>query len=64
LSLFEQSVPFISPLSEALSLAGFWNYLLNYHKDLAPKGVYVRHFSVGIWIKPGTDADPDIIADS
>lgn len=47
-----------------MSMAGVRNYLINLHADLAPKGIYVGHHSLGVFIKPGTQTDPGIIADA
>ncbi|CAM3205602.1 SDR family NAD(P)-dependent oxidoreductase [Paenibacillus taichungensis] len=47
-----------------ITMAGLRNYLLNLHTDLAPKGIYVGHLSLGVFIKKGTQTDPDYIADA
>lgn len=47
-----------------IALAGLRNYVMNLHADLAPKGIYVGHLSLGVFIKAGTQTDPDYIADA
>jgi short-subunit dehydrogenase len=47
-----------------IAMAGTRNYVSNLHADLAPKGVYVGHLSLGVFIKPGTQTDPSYIADA
>ncbi|AIQ56871.1 SDR family NAD(P)-dependent oxidoreductase [Paenibacillus borealis] len=47
-----------------IALSGLRNYAMNLHSDLAPQGIYVAHLAIGAFIKPGTAADPDLIADA
>lgn len=47
-----------------IALSGLRNYALNLHSDLKPKGIYVGHLSLGVFIKPGTQTDPKYIADA
>ncbi|WP_339316839.1 SDR family NAD(P)-dependent oxidoreductase [Paenibacillus sp. FSL R10-2734] len=47
-----------------IALSGLRNYVLNLHADLAPKGIYVGHLALGVFIKPGTATDPGLIADA
>jgi short-subunit dehydrogenase len=47
-----------------IALSGLRNYALNLHADLAPKGIYVGHLALGVFIKPGTATDPGFIADA
>ncbi|MGN7762663.1 SDR family NAD(P)-dependent oxidoreductase [Paenibacillus sp. 22594] len=47
-----------------IALSGLRNYANNLHTDLAPKGIYVAHLAIGAFIKPGTAADPGLIADA
>ncbi|WP_149095785.1 SDR family NAD(P)-dependent oxidoreductase [Paenibacillus terrae] len=47
-----------------IAMAGLRNYLINLHADLAPKGIYVGHLSLGVFIKQGTQTDPDYIAEA
>ncbi|MET3212202.1 UNVERIFIED_CONTAM: hypothetical protein ABIC26_005224 [Paenibacillus sp. PvR008] len=47
-----------------IALSGLRNYANNLHTDLAPKGIYVGHLSLGVFIKPGTQTDPKFIADA
>lgn len=47
-----------------MSMASIRNYSANLHADLAPKGIYAGHLSLGVFIKPGTQTDPAIIADA
>lgn len=47
-------------------IAGLRNYIANLHTELSPKGIFVSHRSLGLWIKEsgnGTVNDPDVIAD-
>lgn len=47
-------------------MAGLRNYITNLHTELSPKGIFVGHRSLGLFIKEsgnGTVNDPDIIAD-
>ncbi|MED4953338.1 SDR family NAD(P)-dependent oxidoreductase [Paenibacillus macerans] len=49
-----------------IALSGLRNYIANLHTELSPKGIFVGHRSLGLFIKePGTGTfdDPDIIAD-
>ncbi|WP_217591750.1 SDR family oxidoreductase [Cohnella sp. GbtcB17] len=50
--------------NQGIAMSGLRNYLTNLHKDLAPKGIYVGHLSLGVSIKPGTQTDPSYIADA
>lgn len=45
-----------------IAFSGLRNYAMNLHTDLAPLGIYVGHLAIGAIIRPGTDADPDLIA--
>ncbi|SHN82678.1 SDR family NAD(P)-dependent oxidoreductase [Paenibacillus marchantiae] len=47
-----------------IALGGLRNYANNLHTDLAPKGIYVGHLSLGVFIKPDTPTDPKYIADA
>lgn len=47
-----------------IALSGLRNYANNLHTDLAPEGIYVAHLALGVFIKPGTAADPGLIADA
>jgi short-subunit dehydrogenase len=47
-----------------IALSGLRNYAMNLHSDLAPQGIYVAHLAIGAFIRPGTAADPDLIADA
>ena len=47
-----------------IALSGLRNYAMNLHTDLAPQGIYVAHLAIGAFIRPGTAADPDLIADA
>lgn len=46
-----------------IAISGLRNYAHNLHSDLAPKGIYVGHLALGVFIKPGTATDPGLIAD-
>jgi short-subunit dehydrogenase len=48
-----------------IAFAGLRNYIANLHTELSPKGIFVGHRSLGLFIKePGADTfdDPDVIA--
>ena len=47
-----------------IALSALRNYAMNLHTDLAPQGIYVGHLAIGAFIKPGTAADPGLIADA
>lgn len=58
------SIPMLGNIGIALS--GLRNYLGNLHIELAPKGIFVAHRSLGVFIKEagtGMVSDPDVIAD-
>ena len=46
----------------AAAMAGLRAYALSLNADLAPKGVYAAHVSIGVEIKPGGEGDPDRLA--
>ena len=47
-----------------IAKSGLRNYLTNLHNILKGQGVYVGHLSVGAFIAPGTEGDPDLIAEA
>ncbi|MEV5025466.1 SDR family NAD(P)-dependent oxidoreductase [Paenibacillus sp. LPE1-1-1.1] len=49
-----------------IAMSGMRNYIANLHTELSPKGIFVGHRSLGLFIKEpgaGTFDDPDVIAD-
>ncbi|GAB6255626.1 SDR family NAD(P)-dependent oxidoreductase [Peribacillus frigoritolerans] len=49
-----------------IAMAGLRNYISNLHTELSPKGIFVGHRSLGLFIKEpgvGTFDDPDVIAE-
>lgn len=56
-------VPMMANIGIAMS--GLRNYIANLHAELSPKGIFVGHRSLGLFMKePGTGTfdDPDVIA--
>lgn len=48
-----------------IAFSGLRNYIANLHAELSPKGIFVGHRSLGLFIKEpgaGTFDDPDVIA--
>jgi short-subunit dehydrogenase len=66
--LFTTGIQAMYPLqmmgNVGIASAGLRNYVNNLHADLADKGIYVGHLSLGIIIKHGTQTDPKFIADA
>jgi NAD(P)-dependent dehydrogenase (short-subunit alcohol dehydrogenase family) len=46
----------------AAAMAGLRGYALSLNAELAPKGVYAAHVSIGVEITPGGEGDPDRLA--
>lgn len=47
-----------------IAMSGLRNYITNLHNELKAKGVYIGHLSIGTLIAPGTEGDPDTIAET
>ncbi|MEJ8305209.1 SDR family NAD(P)-dependent oxidoreductase [Saccharibacillus sacchari] len=47
-----------------IAMSGLRNYITNLHNELKEKGIYIGHLSIGTLIAPGTEGDPDIIAET
>ncbi|UUZ84231.1 SDR family NAD(P)-dependent oxidoreductase [Paenibacillus sp. P26] len=66
--LFTTGLQAIFPIPEmgnvGIASSGLRYYANNLHAELAPKGIYVGHLSLGVIIKPGTQTDPKYIADA
>lgn len=45
-------------------MSGLRNYATNLHHELKEKGIYIGHLSIGTFIQPGTEGDPDLIAEA
>ncbi|MEC0236915.1 SDR family NAD(P)-dependent oxidoreductase [Paenibacillus kribbensis] len=48
-----------------IAMSGLRNYIANLHSELSPKGIFVSHRSLGLFMKEtgaGTFDDPDVIA--
>lgn len=48
-----------------IAMSGMRNYIANLHTELSPKGIFVGHRSLGLFMKEpgiGTFDDPDVIA--
>jgi len=54
-------MPMITSL--CIANAGLRSYALCLREELAPKGIYVANVSINVFIEPGTDNDPDRIAE-
>lgn len=65
--LFATGYSAIQPLSFIASLgianSGLRNYVYCLHEDLSPEGIFVGTVSINAHIVPGTDGDPDRIAE-
>lgn len=55
-------IPFLG--NAGIIMAGVRNYATNLHNMLKDKGIYVGHLSIGVMIAPGTEGDPDLIAEA
>lgn len=64
--LFTTGLSAVRPMAQmgnvGLATAGLRNHIHNLNRELAPKGIYAGHLSIGVWFQPGTDI-PDRIAD-
>ncbi|MFF2015233.1 SDR family NAD(P)-dependent oxidoreductase [Paenibacillus sp. NPDC058177] len=47
-----------------ITMSGLRNYATNLHNELKEKGIFVGHLSIGTLIQPGTEGDPDVIAEA
>nr|WP_264777794.1 hypothetical protein [Deinococcus aetherius] len=56
------SVPAIS--SVAVPLAALRKYALDLNAELADQGIYAAHVCIGRVIEPGTEGDPDRLAEA
>jgi short-subunit dehydrogenase len=48
-----------------IAMSGLRNYIANLHTELSPKGIFISHRSLGLFMKEpgaGTFDDPDVIA--
>lgn len=66
--LFTTGISAVHPIpavgNAGIAKSGLRNYLANLHNILKDQGVYVGHLSVGVVIAPGTEGDPDLIAET
>lgn len=66
--LFTTGISAVHPIpalgNAGIAKSGLRNYLTNLHSLLKDQGVYVGHLSVGAFIAPGTEGDPDLIAEA
>ncbi|MGE7768196.1 SDR family NAD(P)-dependent oxidoreductase [Peribacillus sp. NPDC096540] len=65
--LFTTGISSMHPIPQlgnaGIVMAGIRNYATNLHNILKEQGIYVGHLSIATLIEPGTEGDPDIIAD-
>lgn len=65
--LFTTGISAMFPLptvgNAGIVMSGIRNYATNLYNELKDKGVYIGHLSIGTMIAPGTEGDPDIIAE-
>lgn len=45
-------------------MSGLRNYATNLHNILKKQFIYVGHLTIGTFIAPGTEGDPDLIAEA
>ncbi|MBE7473977.1 MAG: short-chain dehydrogenase [Anaerolineae bacterium] len=59
--LFTTGLSAVNPVpiltNVGIAMAGLRNYAHCLHQELAPKGVYVGHLSIGVYFQPGPEAD-------
>ncbi|MFD6210134.1 SDR family NAD(P)-dependent oxidoreductase [Peribacillus sp. NPDC060253] len=65
--LFTTGITSMHPIPQlgnaGIVMSGIRNYATNLHNILKEQGIYVGHLSIATLIEPGTEGDPDLIAD-
>jgi len=66
--LFTTGVSAMFPMpivgNAGIAMSGLRNYITNLHNELKAEDIYIGHLSIGTLIAPGTEGDPDTIAET